>query len=160
MTDTPSGELRRATKKAKTISLIAGLITAATPGVYGAWQAAKASLKTKQEEVVRDKQEGDLQKNIASLQGSLEALRKSAVTHKDLVDLVLKLKATAPPARRRPQPAVTAREQELQRKLAALTKRAQAGAQASRKADAVKRAAPRLKPAKQTRQLVQKANGF
>lgn len=148
-------------KRARHIALAVAVLTAATPGVYSAWESAKAALKAKQEEVVRDRQEGDLQKNVRALAVAVEALRESSVTHKDLVDLVLKLRA-----RRRPRhhgrlaPPVGAREQELERKLAALRKRAEVGARAITRAAAAKRAAPRLRPAKKVRQLVLRENGF
>lgn len=161
MTDTPSGEVRKAEyKRTKMISLIAGLLTAATPGIYGAWQAAKAELKTRQEEVVRDKQEGDIQKNVRALQVAVAALQKSAVTQRDLVDLVLRLRADRPTPRRRPQPAEAARAERLERELTELKKRAESAAQAAKKAVAAKRAAPAMQPAKNVRKLVQQANGF
>lgn len=157
----PSDEIKVKNGKRVYIALAVALITAATPGVYSALEAAKATLKQRQEVVVRDRQEGDLQKHIKALQVEVEALRKSAVTYRDLVELVLKLKATRQPRRvRHPQPAVSAREDELARKLAALRKRAEVGAQAVKQAAAVKRATPRLKPAKHTRQQVLKANKF
>lgn len=147
-------------KRTKLITLIAGLLTAATPGIYGAWESAKTALKARQEEVVRDKQENDLQKNVQALQVAVAALQKSAVTHRDLVDLIVKLKDHQEHQPRRPTPSSTARELELEQKLAELKKQAEMAAKAAKRAAEASKAAPRLKPAKQIRQLVQQANPF
>jgi hypothetical protein len=87
MTDTkkPNG------KRSKVVVIAAAAITAATPGVYGAWQAAKSAWQAKTEQQVSDKTTTDLQTWAAAARVKLEALEKTCVTHRELVDFALKL---------------------------------------------------------------------
>jgi hypothetical protein len=136
-------------KKAKLwVTAASALVVAATPGVYSAWEAAKAKWTQRQEQKLRDAQEGDLQKAVKAHTEAIEAIRQSMVTHKDLVDLVLKLRA--PHHRRRPDPQNAA----LQAELGRLRQEASAGAKARDKAVQALRKLPKLKAAPEVRQAI------
>jgi hypothetical protein len=166
MVPSPSGEQRKAERrKTKIVTLVTAIVTAATPGVYSAWQTAKNAHKQKVEQKTRDTQETDLQKNVAAAQSELTALSKSCVTHKDLVDLIVKLRDTRrsyrphrPHTNRSPrtQPQPNAREEALLAKIAALKAKSRVATKARKKADVVRKAAPKLRPVKLIRQQVQK----
>lgn len=91
-------------RKAKIIAIVSGVLVAATPGVYGAFQSAKEEWKQKLavETATRDKQEYDLQANVKAHESAIQALEKSCVTHKELLSIVLKLQRQSPGWRRRP----------------------------------------------------------
>jgi len=78
-------------KRGKFIAVAAALITAATPGVYGAWQAAKAAFAAKTERKVNDEATADLQAWAAAAKRRLDQLEQTCVTHRELVDFALKL---------------------------------------------------------------------
>jgi len=78
-------------KRGKLVAIAAAVITAATPGVYGAWQAAKTAFEQKTEREVNDKATGDLQAWAAAAKKRLDQLEQMCVTHRELVDFALKL---------------------------------------------------------------------
>lgn len=155
---TPSGEHKKAElRKTKLTALIVSIATAAAPGVYSAYQSAKTAYQQRVEEKTRDKQESSLTKNVKSLQADVDAVEKSCVTHKDLVDLVLKLRDSQPGrvrVSRRPRPP-SPREQALLSKIASLKAKADVAKQAQDKAKVIRKAAPKLRPVKYIRQQVQ-----
>jgi hypothetical protein len=59
------------------ISITAALLVAATPGIYSAWQTAQQEWKQKlkTEQVVRDRQEHDLQRYVKANKQELDSLR-------------------------------------------------------------------------------------
>lgn len=89
------------TKKTKKplVALISAVIVSITPGIYSAWQTAKNEYKAKTaqgrmltERKVRDHQEKTIQKYVKGLETEIKAIKQSCVTHKDLIDIVLKLR--------------------------------------------------------------------
>lgn len=91
MTNTPSGEQRALKRRGRIVAIAAAVITTATPGVYGAWQAAKTAWQQRTERQVNDKTADNLQAWATSAKLKLDALEKTCVTHRELIDLVGKL---------------------------------------------------------------------
>lgn len=150
-------------KRRNLIAIASAIVVAATPGAYTAWQAAKeaakAKLVIKGEQRVRDRQEADLQKWVKANAEAIAEIKRSMVTHKDLLDLALRLREVSRvratrPGRPAPPPvaAMSAAVGKLKEKARAEDKARQKAAQALEKR-------PKLKPAQQTRQLL-KAPGF
>jgi hypothetical protein len=140
---------------ALTGKLLAALVVA-LPGAYAAIRSGSAAgeaevatveSRARIEARVRDHQEADLQKHVAALAAEVAALRTSVVTHRDLVDLVLKLRA---PARER-RVARTERERALGRRLADLRVQGAVADVAVVAAKVTKAALPRLRPAAKVR---------
>lgn len=154
MVSTPSGEVRKwNAKKTKLVGLVSAVAIAATPGVYSAWESAKQAYQAKQEQKVNDKQNIDLQKFVKALEVEVAALRKSMVTHKDLVDLLFKLREQG---HRRRAPARP--DQELDEKIKVLKEKAAKADAAAKVATTVKKALPALKSPAETRQLVKQSS--
>lgn len=155
-------------KWAKAVTIGSALIVAATPGVYSAWQSAKQAWEQRTEIRVRDAQEGDLQKAIKANAEAIRALKASMITHRDLVDLVLKLRAdhhpqpvairVRPRARHNSAPARTSVA--LDGAIAKLRTKAAAGSKARQKATQALQSAPAFKPATQVRAIEQKKIAF
>jgi hypothetical protein len=78
-------------KRSRIVAIAAAVVTVATPGVYASWQAAKSAWQAKTEQRVSDKTTTDLQAWAAVAKVKLDALEKSCVSHRDLVDFALKL---------------------------------------------------------------------
>ena len=87
MSEAPTTDKR----KTKVVAIIAAVITVATPGVYSAWQSAKTAWAQRLEQKTRDSQEGDVAKNVKALQAQIKAIEKTCVSHKDLIDILLKM---------------------------------------------------------------------
>ena len=151
---TPSARKER--RKAKLVGLVTSIVVAATPGVYSAWQSAKNAWQQRIEQKTRDTQEVDLQKNVESLEKTITALEKSCVSHKDLVELVLKIKDMHAGSRRRVHRS-TDRERELEREIAEIKNRVAAAAKAKRSADIAKATKPKFKSPAAVRQMIQQA---
>lgn len=152
---TSETERRRRVARGK---LVAAVLVA-MPGFYAAVRAQYAAndADVKTEVVVRDRQEGDLRKHFESLRREVEAFRKAAVTHKELLEVVVKLrdreKVYTPRSPRRRTEA-TAREKELESKLEDLRKREETAIAAKARAEVVQRRLPTLKSAKAVRKAV------
>lgn len=159
MSDEPKAPRGRA---AKLIPIASALIVAATPGVYSAWQGAKQAWTQRQEQRLRDAQETDLQRAVQAHTEAIRAIKEAMVTHRDLVDLVIKLRAATPaPERPRPSPpratpsdAPTAA---LLAEIAKLRASAGTGDKARDKATKALRTMPALKPPAEARAIQQQA---
>lgn len=90
-------------QRQKLYATITGFLVVATPGVYSAWQGAKlkysqhvaskkVALEQKIERKKSDAQERDLAKNLEALKLKVVALEATCVSHKDLIELTIKLK--------------------------------------------------------------------
>lgn len=145
-------------KRAKTVALISAIITAATPGVYAGIKSAEIAWKQHVESKKADVQEAALAKNVEALKSEFSALEKACVTHKDLLDLTLKMRtvANAPVVRRPSRPAVSRVESELSKKVDVLRKRLATAKVAKSKARAQTKAAPLLKSSESVRIMIQK----
>jgi hypothetical protein len=162
-------------KRAKVVAIAAAVITAATPGVYAAWQAAKSAFEARTEQQVTDKTSGDLQAWAAAAKARLDALEKTCVTHRELVGVVLQFRAapaatcrhgfelragrcvrlrvvaTAPPTRTPPAAA-----KPPVKLLKALKAKAAAGAKVKAQAKRAAGGLPALKKPGELRQMIQK----
>jgi hypothetical protein len=155
-------------KWGKVITIGSALIVAATPGVYSAWQSAKQSWEQRLEKRVRDTQEGDLQAAVKANAEAIKALKDSMVTHRDLVDLIVKLQASNraevarehPRPRPRPNPAADSASRPLSSAIAALRTKAAAGSKARQKAAQALKRAPALKPAAKVRDQIEQKKAF
>lgn len=154
---TPSAMTEAAKKRARWIGIATSFVVAATPGVYSAWQSAKTAWKQRVESRKADTQEEALAKNVEALKAEISALEKSCVSQKDLVDLVIKLKAVAAPQtpRRSDRPAMARTRTEIQSKIDDLRKRVEAAEAARAKATAKTKAAPKLKRPAAVRRMIQ-----
>lgn len=81
-------------KKAQIIGIATAIIVAATPGVYSAYQSARQEWKQKLsvEQQTRDHQEKDIQDVITAHDSSIELLRKSCVTHRELFPILMSMR--------------------------------------------------------------------
>jgi len=91
--------------KSQIVAIVSAALVASAPGFYSAWQqtkvdfqarraniqASQAKQRLKVEQQVRDKQERDLQKYVKALEADIKEVKKSCVSHKDMIDLILKL---------------------------------------------------------------------
>lgn len=162
MSDEPKAPRGRA---AKLIPIASALIVAATPGVYSAWQGAKQAWTQRQEQRLRDAQETDLQRAVQAHTEAIRAIKESMVTHRDLVDLVIKLRAATPApdpaARPRPRPPRNAPPEPataaLLAEIAKLRVSARTGDKARDKATKALRTMPALKPPAEARAIQQQA---
>lgn len=160
-TETPERKKRPTTeverRKTKLIGLVSALVVATTPGVYSAWQAAKASYIQRVDRVARDTQEINLQKVVQALEKSIVALEKSCVTHQELIDLVVKLRladSTSGASRNR-TPASAFNDDQLAGKIRTLEAKVDVAEKARRAADVAKEVAPKLRPPEEIRQMVE-----
>lgn len=80
-----------ASRKAKFAGVVSAVLISATPGVYGAWQTAKQAYLNGQEAKTRDSQEEDLQKWVLANKKEIDALKERCATHRDLLDLAIRL---------------------------------------------------------------------
>lgn len=96
------------TNKQGLAAIITAAILAAVPGFYSAWQTAKveyqqrtASKKVQQtvsqEQKLVDHMDKRYRKYIKALEDEIAAVKRTSVTHKDLLDLVIKLQQTQKP---------------------------------------------------------------
>lgn len=163
-----NGDAKPRGKWAKVIPIASALIVAATPGVYSAWQSAKQALEQRLETRVRDTQEGDLQAAVKANAEAIKAIQQSQVTHRDLVDLVLKIQASQRPAVARPTPRprpprnpfADGASTPLSSTIAALRTKAAAGSKAREKAAQALKRAPALKPASKVRDQIEQKTAF
>jgi hypothetical protein len=135
-------------------------VLVALPGAYAAirtqYNADADSVRT--EVVVRDRQEDAIRRHVEALRREIAAVREAAVTHRDLLELVIKLRERAAivrprsPARRAE---VSERELELERKLGALRKREKSAVAAKKAVAAAQRKLPALRPSDVVRRAVQ-----
>jgi hypothetical protein len=163
-----NGDAKPKGKWGKVITIGSALVVAATPGVYSAWQSAKQAFEQRLEKRVRDTQEGDLQAVVKANTEAIKALKASMVTHRDLVDLIVKLQASNRPAvarptprpRPRPNPAADGASRPLSSAIAALRTKAAAGSKARQKAAQALKRAPALKPAAKVRDQIEQKKAF
>lgn len=155
-------------QRKKRIALIGKVVAAiivALPGAYGAVKSAGAAddSKVELEKAVRDKQEATLQEHVKVLRAELDALRKAAVTHKELLELAMKLRDRATVVRPR-SPArrteLSARERALAAELAALKKKQAAAKVATGGAKAKAEKLPKLRPAPAVRTDIAQKKSF
>jgi len=162
----PACDPEKKKKRNRLIQVATAVAVAATPGVYSAWQGAKAEWKARREIKVRDTQEGDLQQAVKANAAAIGALKESMITHKDLLELVMQLRAerhsrrptrvhrprtNAPPPA--PAPALAA-------EMAKLRGKAQAEDKAREKAAKALKRAPELKPAQAVRKKLEQRAAF
>jgi hypothetical protein len=162
MVSTPSGEVKKMQRKTKIAAFVVSVATAASPGIYSAWQSAKNAYQQRVEQKTRDTQETDLQKNVKGNTSAIDTLGKTCATHKDLLALAMQLqqvRATATsdhPRRRRSDRADLQRQRdELARKLAALKEAARKETAAKAKLKTIKRARPAMRKADAVRKMIQ-----
>lgn len=158
------GDTKPRGKWAKLIPIASALIVAATPGVYSAWQSARQAWEQRLEKRVRDTQEGDLQAAVKANADAIKALKGGMVTHRDLLDLVVKLRAEPPAATHRPRtssnrPAAAPRGA-LDSAIAKLRGKARGETAARQKAAQALKRAPALKPAAKVRDQIQQKAAF
>ena len=89
---------QKVTKGTTMKALLISAFIAAVPGVYSAWETASNAAKARKnaimvttEKKVRDTQERDLQQYAKVNQSEILALKSSCVTHKQLLDYMIKL---------------------------------------------------------------------
>jgi hypothetical protein len=161
----PSSPVNEESRK-KRVALLGKVLAAAIvalPGAYGALKGSTSvdaskvetvETKAKTETAVRDRQEADLQKHVAALAAEVAALRASAVTHKDLVDLVVRLRSQPHRYRR------TERERELERRVEALRAKSVVADNLAVAAKVTKAGLPKLRPAAKVRRVLEQRAGF
>lgn len=145
-------------RRAALAKLIAAVLVA-LPGSYAAVRTQYAADEdvVKTEVKVRDVQEAVIQKHVEAIRREIEALRKSSVTHRELLDLVLRLRdRERVPRPRSPARAREAEEDELQKKIETLRKRDAAGKRARSTSAAVQRKLPAFRPAPALRKAIRK----
>lgn len=155
--------------KNQIIALVSAALVASAPGFYSAWQQAKVDFQAKRaarqagqtkqrlklEQQVRDKQEGDLQKYVKALEADIKQVKQSCVSHKDLIELMLKLQKP-----QRPNHSMSrerwhrARTRYLMRKVRAMRLKVKAAEAAAELAK--HRHKPALRSAGQYRQIIQR----
>jgi aconitase A len=146
----------------KRIALIGKVVAAvivALPGAYGAVRGASSAddATVELERKIRDRQEAALQQHVKALRAEIDALRKATVSHKELLELAMKLRARhevvrpRSPARRTE---VSERERALAAELAELKRKQVEGKAASGAAKATTTKLPKLRLAPALRQDV------
>ena len=159
MNETPDRKKRPTSpltpKRAKIVGIISAVAVAATPGVYSAWQNAKAAYQQRVERTARDTQEIDLIKTVKSLELAIVALQKSSVTHQELIDIILKIRNSSDQRFSRAPASTGNRESELDRKIETLEKKIEESSKAQRKADVAFDTKPKLKSPTELREIVQ-----
>lgn len=147
-------------RRLTTLAKLAAAVVVALPGAYAAvrTQSAADSGRLRTEVVVRDRQEEATRRHVEALRREIAAVREAAVTHRELLDLVLKMRARRRAYRPRSSSRATEvseRERALERKLTALRARDKRASEAKAAARAVRRGLPRLRPAAAVRKSVE-----
>lgn len=146
-------------KRVATIGKVVAAVIVALPGAYGAVRGASSAddSKVELERKIRDRQEETLQLHVKALRAEIEALRKATVSHKELLELAMKLRARHEVVRPR-SPArrveLSEREKALAAELAELKKKQAEGRAKEEKAKATAAKLPKLRPAPALRQDV------
>jgi methionine synthase II (cobalamin-independent) len=147
----------------KRIALLGKVVAAtlvALPGAYGAVRGATSAdgSTVELERKLRDRQEAALQQHVRALRTEIDALRKATVSHKELLELALRLRNRARVVRPRSptrRTEVSEREQELEREIAALKRKQKAAEKAEKTAERATKL-PALRSAPALRQDLQK----
>lgn len=140
-------------RKTKWVALVTALVSAATPGVYSAWQTARTAWEQRVEARKSDVQEEALAANVEALRAELTALEKSCATQRDLVDLLVRLRAVASGARGSGSISAPA----ISRRIVDLRGRERAAEAARELADSRRRTARPVAPPSVVRRRVQTA---
>jgi hypothetical protein len=159
----PTGEIERK-KRAAAGKLLAAVIVA-LPGAYAAVRAQSAAdVDVVQTEVtVRDRQEKAIQKHVESLRREIAAVKEAAVTHKELLKIIMKLREREDVRRTRTSSdrrESSARERDLEHEIEALRRREVEAEVAAKRAIVVQRKLPKLKPSRDIRESVKRAKGL
>jgi hypothetical protein len=144
-----------AQKRRNWIAIGSAIVVAATPGAYNAWsaakEAAKAAARVGVEVKTRDRQEADLQRWVKANAEAIAEIKRSMVTHRELLDLALRLREVSQSPRRRPTAAAGA---PLAASVDRLREKAKLEEAARQRAAQALKERPPLKSAGQIRQQV------
>jgi hypothetical protein len=157
-----SAEIERSNgRRRAALGKLLAAVLVALPGAYAAvrTQSAADADAVRTEVVLRDRQEDAIRKHVEAIRREIAAVREAAVTHRELLEVVLKLRrrgrerGVSSPTRRRE---ASERERALEVKLEALRRREAEAARAKVRVDVAQRALPELRPANVVRKAVRK----
>ena len=149
--------------KRRLISIISGVLVIAAPGSYSAIKEIQSNHEQnlKIESVTRDKLDTDMQANVVANTVGLESLEKQCVTHKELLELTMKLQDQFGKRHRTLPPMIDIPDSvdlkgDITDELKELTEAIKEEEKSSKRYIKVKLARPKMKSAKSIRNIVQK----
>lgn len=158
-----AGETER--RRRAVLGKLLAAVLVAMPGAYAAvrTQDSADAGKLRTEVVVRDRQEDAFRRHFEVIRTEIRAVREAAVTHRELLDVIVKFRARTTSARPRSparRAAASVRERELEEELRALRTKERTARAAGRRTAAAQRALPRLRPAAVVRRDVERKMAF